>query len=76
MSQYLIEPEVPGSLGENTLANFDLHPPIIEKLHFQFDGWLSDDLLTSYYRDRYQSLAQGSRSGASPHFTRYHASDC
>ncbi|WP_330944538.1 hypothetical protein [Vibrio diabolicus] len=48
MSQYLIEPEVPGSLGENTVANFDLHPPIIEKLHFQFDGWLGDDLLTSF----------------------------
>ncbi|HHF3152705.1 TPA: hypothetical protein ACVOZG_004675 [Vibrio diabolicus] len=48
MSQYLIEPEVPGSLGENTLANFDLHPPIIEKLHLQFDGWLGDDLLTSF----------------------------
>ncbi len=48
MSQYLIEPEVPGSLAENTLANFDVHPPIIEKLHFQFDGWLGDDLLTSF----------------------------
>ncbi|HHX8340928.1 TPA: Cthe_2314 family HEPN domain-containing protein [Vibrio alginolyticus] len=34
------------------------------------------DHMYPYYRDRYQSLAQGSRSGASPHFTRYHASDC
>jgi len=47
VSQYLIEPEVPGSLGENTLANFDLHPPIIEKLHFQFDGWLGDERLAT-----------------------------
>ncbi len=38
MSQYLIEPEVPGCLGENTLANFDLHPPIIESYIFSLMG--------------------------------------
>ncbi|HGH6028074.1 TPA: hypothetical protein AB5H75_004040 [Vibrio mimicus] len=48
MSQYLIEPEVPGGFGENTLGRFDVHPPIVEKLHLEFDGWLGDDLLERF----------------------------
>ncbi|MGR5062042.1 hypothetical protein [Photobacterium sp. DNB22_13_2] len=48
MSQYLIEPEIPGGFGENTLGHFDVHPPKVEKLHLEFDGWLGDDLLESF----------------------------
>ncbi|WP_231570837.1 hypothetical protein [Vibrio jasicida] len=48
MSQYLIEPEVPGGFGKNTLGRFDVHPPIVEKLHLEFDGWQGDDLLEAF----------------------------
>ncbi|EGQ9760702.1 hypothetical protein FWP30_25060 [Vibrio parahaemolyticus] len=48
MSQYLIEPEVPGGFGKNTLGRFDVHPPIVKKLHLEFDGWLGDDLLETF----------------------------
>lgn len=48
MTQYTVEPEVAGSLGDKTQGDFSKHPPIIEKLHFQFDGWLGDDLLESF----------------------------
>lgn len=48
MSLYLIEPEVPGYLGQHTIGNFGKFPPIVEKLHFEFDGWLNDDLIESF----------------------------
>ena len=48
MAQYLIEPEVPGGLGDKTQGDFSKHPPVIEHLHFQFEGWLGDDLLESF----------------------------
>lgn len=47
-SFYAIEPEVAGGFGENTRIT---HRPgtrfVVEHLHYQFDGWLGDELLTS-----------------------------
>ncbi len=37
-----------GGLGENTELDDSVHPPIISKLHYKFDGWLGDDLLESF----------------------------
>jgi hypothetical protein len=45
---YYIEPEVSGGLGENTIADTSVHPPLVKQLHYQFDGWLGDDLLESF----------------------------
>lgn len=45
---YFLEPEVAGGIGENTKGNWGMHPPIITHLHYQFDGWLGDELLTSF----------------------------
>ena len=45
---YYIEPEVSGGLGNNTVADTSVHPPVVSKLHYQFDGWLGDDLLESF----------------------------
>jgi hypothetical protein len=48
---YILEPEVAGELGENTVfENFDNvrlkgERPIVKKLHYQFSGWLGDELL-------------------------------
>jgi hypothetical protein len=48
MKYFYIEPEVAGGLGENTVMNRSVHPPVVTKLHYQFDGWLSDVLLESF----------------------------
>lgn len=45
---YVLEPEVPGGLGENTVLDTSVHPPIIHHLHYQFDGWLGDDILEGF----------------------------
>lgn len=48
---YILEPEVAGELGEETLYhNFDNvrlkgERPIVDKLHYHFTGWLGDELL-------------------------------
>lgn len=43
-----IEPEVSGGLGVETDINNNVHPPIIKKLHYVFDGWLGDDILETF----------------------------
>jgi hypothetical protein len=43
-----IEPEVSGGFGKDTILDNSVHPPMIKKLHFVFDGWLGDDILESF----------------------------
>lgn len=51
MRLFMIEPEVAGEIGENTIyQNYDAiinegAKPIITHLHFVFEGWLGDDIL-------------------------------
>lgn len=45
--RFLLEPEVAGQLGSNTIINTKNGITIIEKLHYEFDGWLGDDILES-----------------------------
>jgi uncharacterized repeat protein (TIGR02543 family) len=48
MKYFSIEPEVAGGWGKNTV--FERTPgkgTIVHKLHYVFDGWLGDELLTS-----------------------------
>jgi len=44
----IIEPEVAGGLGDKTLLDNSVHPPFINKLHFEFEGWLGDDILETF----------------------------
>jgi len=46
--KYLIKPEVPGGLGENSILDHSTQPFIVNKLHYQFDDWLGDDIIESY----------------------------
>jgi hypothetical protein len=48
MRYYDLEPEAPGGLGNRTV--FDRSGPCLKitKLHYELDGWLGDDLLTSH----------------------------
>ena len=51
MNYYIIEPEVAGEIGENTIYEYGEsrqekeNGPIIKHLHFVFDGWLGDDII-------------------------------
>ncbi|KGA23064.1 hypothetical protein [Pectobacterium brasiliense] len=47
-SVYYIEPEVAGELGDGTVMNSSVHPPVVKKLELCFSGWLGDDLLECY----------------------------
>jgi hypothetical protein len=48
MARWYISPEVAGQLGERTDLDPSLYPPIVAHLHYQFDGWLGDDLLEAF----------------------------
>lgn len=48
MKYFYVEPEVAGGLGPNTVMDRRAHPPIVKRLHYQFDGWLGDALVESF----------------------------
>ena len=48
MNYFYIEPEVAGGLGKNTELYCGVHPPIVSRLHYHFDGWLGDQLLETF----------------------------
>lgn len=48
MNRYIIEPEVAGHFGEGTEWDTSVHPPVVTKLHYVFDGWLGDPLLECF----------------------------
>jgi hypothetical protein len=43
----IIEPEVAGGFGEGAVLDHSTTPLTVEKLHYEFEGWLGDDLLTT-----------------------------
>jgi hypothetical protein len=43
----ILEPEVAGGFGEETVLDYSTSPPTVQKLHYEFGGWLGDDLLTT-----------------------------
>jgi hypothetical protein len=48
ISYYVLEPEVAGGWGKNTVfSRTPGKPVVVHKLHYQFDGWLGDELLES-----------------------------
>jgi hypothetical protein len=34
--------------GKNTVLDRSVHPPLVSKLHYEFDGWIGDVLLESF----------------------------
>jgi hypothetical protein len=44
---YMLEPEVAGGLGPHTVMTTNVHPPQVEHLHYEVEGWLGDELLES-----------------------------
>ena len=45
---HILEPEVAGGWGQGTEADTTVHPPVVRRLVYQFDGWLGDDLLETF----------------------------
>src|SRR3954469_16036308 len=48
MKYYVVEPEVAGRWGDNIVLDHSVEPVRVERLHYQFDGWLGDELLASH----------------------------
>jgi hypothetical protein len=48
MKFFTVEPEVAGGFGSNTILSTESHPPVVTRLHYQFDGWLGDELLECF----------------------------
>ncbi len=48
MQFYVIESEVAGGWGDNIVVDRSVDPVRVERLHYQFDGWLGDELLTTH----------------------------
>jgi len=46
--RFELEPEVAGCLGEKTVMDTSHFPPLVSSLHYEFDGWLGDELLESF----------------------------
>lgn len=47
MNFYVVEPEVAGGFGKNTVIDRSSGKMVVQRLHYQFDGWLGDELLES-----------------------------
>lgn len=48
MKYFFIQPEVAGGIGENTMMDRSVHPPIVSRLHYELDGWPDDVLLRTF----------------------------
>lgn len=48
MAHYLLQPEIAGGMGENTVVNRTQIMPFVSTFHCELDGWLGDDLVESF----------------------------
>ncbi len=45
MKHFILEPEVAGGIGKNTVLDRSVHPPVPIRFNYEFSGWLGDSLL-------------------------------
>lgn len=48
MRYFFVEPEVARCLGDRTILDRSVHPPIVSQLHYQLEGWLGDEVIESF----------------------------
>jgi hypothetical protein len=48
MKYYCLEPEVAGDTGDNTVADWTIHPPVVSKLHYEMEFRPDDALLATH----------------------------
>lgn len=46
--RWTVEPEVAGELGDHTVIDTRVHPPVVSHLEHRFEGWLGDALLECF----------------------------
>lgn len=64
MTFHILDPEVAGELGPQTVLDSTVHPPRVTRLHYIIDAWMGDDLVQSFpcylitedLRERLESL--------------------
>jgi len=47
MNYFLLEPEVAGELGDGTVMDTSVHPPVVSRLQYVIQDWLGDEILES-----------------------------
>lgn len=48
MKYFYIEPEVAGEIGGNTILDPSVHPPHVDRLHYEFNIWPADGLVETF----------------------------
>ncbi|WP_137933965.1 hypothetical protein [Mesorhizobium comanense] len=48
MKFFYLEPEVSGSIGDNSVMDSNVHPPLVTRLNYEFDGWMGDVMVESF----------------------------
>jgi hypothetical protein len=48
MRCFEIEPDVAGGIGRGTVMDTSVHPPVVTKLVYQFEGWFGDSIVTTF----------------------------
>ncbi|MFK0692083.1 hypothetical protein ACFX5Q_28310 [Mesorhizobium sp. IMUNJ 23033] len=48
MRYFEIKPDVAGGLGEDTVMDTSVHPPVVSKLVYRVEGWFGDVLVTTF----------------------------
>ncbi|QKC96058.1 hypothetical protein [Mesorhizobium sp. NZP2298] len=48
MQYFKIWPNVAGGIGENTVLDRSVHPPIVTRLHYVVEGWFGDVIVTTF----------------------------
>lgn len=43
-----VSPEVPGTLTDSAIVDWTCHPPVVSSVEFEFDGWMGDELITTF----------------------------
>jgi putative Mn2+ efflux pump MntP len=45
MKWYVVEPEVAGGFGPNSILDPSVRPPLVTRFNYEFDVWLGDPIL-------------------------------
>lgn len=45
---HILEPEVGGAIGQTTVLDSSVDPPLVQSLEYAFETWLGDDILEAH----------------------------
>jgi hypothetical protein len=47
-AEYSLSPEVAGDFGDESVLDTSKHPPVVSRLHYEFEGWDGDDIVATF----------------------------